>query len=308
MVNVKLLNYTKNGIEFVANSARVSGVGMFPCECKKDPGCVKCGGQGLREPMDMEIVSMILINDYSSALEYINFTLEISGLSKGNAAELLEHRIASHTGRSTRYNEESEFDWVIPPAIEDILEKYGIGIEEFKEKVNDKEAFKDFIYGLEDKVPEESLKAMKIVGSSIRKSKKSYRKLLDLGMGKESARYVTPFAMHTAYIYKINLRSLINFLGLRLCVRASPEMRDMASKMYKIGMETYPEIFRHLWCRGFTLGACPENMVRNSPQGKECPFKTKGSPVYIPTKDELRGKLDMAAFDKVRDGLLSRWK
>jgi len=45
-------------------------------------------------------------------------------------------------------------------------------------------------------------------------------------------------------------------------------MRELAMRMYKICVREYPVIFSSIWCRGFTLGVCPENKARPA----ECPF------------------------------------
>jgi flavin-dependent thymidylate synthase len=293
-----------NGITFVAHSARVSGVGKVPCECGGVSSCKRCSGSGLREPSDEEIFNMILENDYSSALEHVIFSFEIRGLSKGNAAELLEHRIASHTGRSTRYQSEAGFDFNLPPKVEEILRKHGIRKEEYKEMVLRGAAMPEHL-------PEQEREILRHYAEAIRCSQAAYEALLELGAGKESARYATPFAMHTAYTYTINLRSLINFFGLRLCVRASPEMRELAAKLYLAVREKFPQISR-VWCRGYNYAACPENEVRDSPQGKECPFKNPNSRVFIPTRKQIRKgialkKFDQRAFKRVKEELLRRW-
>jgi len=73
---------------------------------------------------------------------------------------------------------------------------------------------------------------------------------------------------------------------LRLCVRASPEIRELAMRMYKICLEEYPAIFSKIWCRGFTLGVCQENEVRPD----ECPFKK-----LVPKKREIKGRFEERA-------------
>ncbi|MEE9474808.1 MAG: FAD-dependent thymidylate synthase, partial [Candidatus Hydrothermarchaeaceae archaeon] len=118
----------------------------------------------------------------------------------------------------------------------------------------------------------------------------AYLDLKEMGISRESRRYVLPIAAHTNYVWTVNARSLLNFLGLRLCVRASPEIRDLARKLHDIVVGIYPEIFKDMGCRGQTLAVCPENEVRDSPQGKGCPHKVKGSKTYIPTKKEVREK------------------
>jgi len=207
-----LLRVTEEGLALVADAARVSG---FPSM------------QGMEA-----MVKLITDNDYSSVLEHICFTFDIVGISVALSRELLEHRIASHTARSTRYNGEEEFEYYIPGRLSSNEE------------------------------------AMRIYREAMKSANEAYVRLRGLGIGKEEARYVLPMALHTHYIVTMNVRSLINFFMLRLCVRASPEMRELAMRMYKICVREYPVIFSSIWCRGFTLGVCPENKARPA----ECPF------------------------------------
>jgi thymidylate synthase (FAD) len=201
---------------------------------------------------DEEIVRMVVENDYSSVLEHVSFTFDVSGISLALSRELLEHRIASHTARSTRYKEEADFEYYTPREL---------------------------------KKNEEALGYYK---KAIENQRKAYRELRSLGVSRESTRYVLPMAAHTNYVLTMNARSLINFLGLRLCVRASPEMRELAEKIYAIVVKLYPEIFKGIGCRGVNMSVCPENEVRDSAQARLCPYKVKGSKAYIPTKKEVR--------------------
>jgi len=212
-MEVKLLRVTEEGLALVADAARVSG---FPSM------------QGMEA-----MVKLITDNDYSSVLEHICFTFDIEGISVALSRELLEHRIASHTARSTRYNGEEEFEYYIPGRLSSNEE------------------------------------AMRIYREAMKSANEAYVRLRGLGIGKEEARYVLPMALHTHYIVTMNVRSLINFFMLRLCVRASPEMRELAMRMYKICVREYPVIFSSIWCRGFTSGVCPENKARPA----ECPFR-----------------------------------
>ncbi len=236
-MEVKLLRVTENGVELVARSARVSGV---------------------PEMEDEEVVRMIVENDYSSALEHIVFTFDISGISVAISRELLEHRIASHTARSTRYNKESGFEFVNPAKY---LPKY------LPENVRE-EFEREFIRAMEN-------------------ARKNYEKLYELvkkanlpdSVAREVSRYALPMATHTHYVWTVNARSLINFLMLRLCVRAAPEMRELASRIREIVVDIYPEIFSGVRCRGYTLGICPENEARP----KNCPYRNT-----IKTKKEIK--------------------
>lgn len=231
-MKVELLKYTKGGVELLTESARVSGV----------PESVK----------DAEIVRMLVENDYSSALEHIYFTFNLIDISVALSRELLEHRVASHTARSTRYIEEGDFKYYVPPEI---------------------------------KKDPKTLKYYSVVMDQL---SKVYSDLKSMGIPRESRRYVLPLAMYTNYIWTANARSLINFLGLRMCVRAAPEIRELAKKVHEAVVDVYPEIFKNIGCRGQNMAVCPENEVRDSPQGKDCPYKIKGSKAYIPTKKEIR--------------------
>ncbi len=231
MVKVKLLRYTPNGVQLIAESCRISGI----------PPDIP----------DEEVVRMVVENDYSSVLEHIVFTFDVSEISVAISRELLEHRIASHTARSTRYHVERDFGYVVPPPIR-----------------NDPEMVELF---------EKAMESARKCYSEI------FDKMIEKGYGKdvakEVARYTLPMATHTHYVWTINARSLINFLGLRLCKRAAPEIRELAQKVYDIVVEIYPEIFKGIRCRGFNLGVCPENVARP----KDCPYLE-----IIPTKMDVK--------------------
>jgi len=224
-IKIKLLDYYVPGrtsaTEFIAKVARISGV---PEELK-----------------DEEILEMIVENDYSSCLEHIIFTFDIT-ISKLIAPELLEHRISSHTAKSTRFTRNRDAGYVVPDAItkkKEFLQLYQIALDQ---------------------------------------SIKFYEELRHYGVSREIGRYILPMALKTRYIWSINARSLINFLGLRLCCRASPEMQKMAREILKYAREVCPEIFNHIECRGYNLGVCPENEVRP----KFCYHPE------IPTKKEIK--------------------
>ncbi len=230
-MKVELLRYTPDGIKLIAESCRISGI----------PPHIS----------DEDVIRMVVENDYGSVLEHIYFTFDISEISIALSRELLEHRIASHTARSTRFNLEKDFGYVIPSIIRDDEEI----TEMFKEAMEF--ARKSYI--------------------------KIYERMIQKGYSKsearEVARYVLPMAAHTHYVWTINARSLINFLGLRLCKRASPEIRELAKKIYDIVVKIYPEIFKNIGCRGYNLGLCPENEARP----KDCPYADK-----IPLKKDVK--------------------
>lgn len=194
------------------------------------------------------IIKLLIENDYGSVLEHITITFHISNISIAIARELLEHRIGiAHTGRSTRYNNEAEhFTYYVPPQLPDwAFEKY--------------------------------IKLMKQIESL-------YSLFLEKGIPKEKARYILPLAKHTEYVVSMNLRALRHFLSLRLCIRASPEIRQLAEMMKKKAAEIFPFV-NDFGCRGWNNGACPENEARP----RNCPFINK-----IKTAKEVKWSRSLA--------------
>jgi len=237
-----------------------------------------------------EVFRMIVKNDYGSALEHIIIKFDVK-ITKGNAPELLEHRIASHSGYSTRYikvykgidKEKPVYEVILPPNLMRDAEK--------------KEAF------------------IKTVSKNLQ----LYENLLASGVPKESARYILPFCLAVGiYHFTINLRSLLNLLGLRLCVRASPEFRCIASQLYFNLLNELPLLRGLVGCRGLMRGACPESDVTGVRVGKQhpsyppCPFRNRESEIFIPTIKELQSGIDVKEFNiekavEVQERIFKRW-
>jgi len=241
---------------------------------------------------DKDVFKMMVENDYGSALEHIIIKFDLK-MSKGNAPEFLEHRIVSHSGFSTRYIKVNEGIEKKEPSYEVILPLHLL----------------TDVYGLRQHD----------IGNSIAGSIEEYKSLLKRDVPREIARYVLPFAQAVGmYHVTINLRSLLNFLSLRLCVRASPEMRCIASQLYFQLIKLLPEIKGLIGCRGFMKGVCPESGVTGVRAGKQhpfypvCPFRNKKAEIFIPTQKQLRKGLSFKEFDKdmaviVQEKLFTQW-
>ncbi|MDI6730791.1 MAG: FAD-dependent thymidylate synthase [Candidatus Altarchaeum sp.] len=249
----------KEAFKEVVYSARISGV----------PDVVD----------DAQVFSMMVENDYGSALEHIIIKFDLK-MSKGNAPEFLEHRLVSHSGYSTRYIEVSK-------GIDKDSEGYEVIVP---------------LHLLSDEYKD---KTMKIITENLRAAISAYRKINKEGVPREIARYVLPFAIATGtYHVTINLRSLLNFLGLRLCVRTAPEIRSIASQIYFALTEKLPQLKGLIGCRGFMRGCCPESNVTGVRTGKQiksypvCIFKFTESEIYIPTIKEMRNNEKIIKFDK----------
>jgi len=206
-MDIRLINYTKDGYSLIANAVRITS-----------PEFDKLTNE--------EIVKRMVKHDYGSALEHVYFTFDLNDISVALSRELLEHRISSHTAKSTRYvSQQSEMKFFIPK-----------------------------------KIQNHSL--LSIYCQHMQETHKLY-KLLEMQIDRESARYVLPMALQCTYRWTVNVRSLINFFRLRLCKNASPEMQELAQKLYAIVVDVYPIIFCDVGCRGSFLGVCPEPKARS---------------------------------------------
>jgi len=213
-----------------------------------------------------EAFRMIVENDYTSAVEHIIIKFDLK-MTKGCAPEFLEHRIVSHTGYSTRYIKVSEGIDKKVPAFE-IIVPWHLLKPKTKRRKDQRKIFLE----------------------NIKKNLQNYDKFLKEGLPRESARYILPFCQAVGiYHVTINLRSLLNLLGLRLCVRASPEFRCLASQIYFNLIKKLPIMRGMVGCRGLMRGSCPEDKAR---ERSFCPFKDRTKDFFIPTIPEIRkGKL-----------------
>ena len=174
---------------------------------------------------DHKLVRYMVEHDYGSALEHVYFTFELKDISVALSRELLEHRIASHTAKSTRYvSQAEEMPVYIPPDVKESLRK-------------------DVI-------------------EHMQRTHELYKRV-EKEVSTESARYVLPLALECTYLWTVNCRSLLNFLRLRLCKNAAPEIRLMATKIKEEATKIYPEIFEDVGCRGSQWGVCPEPKKRS---------------------------------------------
>ena len=226
-MKVKLLNYTPDGEKLIASSAKL---------CYSPTGV-----EDIEKDLDDESIEKFLNNlikiGHLSPIEHISFTFAAEGVSRTLTHQLVRHRIASFSQQSQRYVKLDQFEYILPPAIEE-----------------DKEAKKLFVEAMEkDQEYYDSI------------SKRLFDKYLEDGMNKndaekksiEDARYVFPNACETKIVYTMNARSLMNFFSLRTCNRAQWEIRELATEMLKEVKAIYPVLFKNAGPE-CVRGKCPE--------------------------------------------------
>ncbi|MFH1454383.1 MAG: FAD-dependent thymidylate synthase [Armatimonadota bacterium] len=162
---------------------------------------------------------------HHSIFEHVSFTFGIEGISRVATHQLVRHRIASYSQQSQRY---VKFDkgasYIIPPSIKNNPE------------------------------------ALKLFEALIKEKEEAYKKLLDLGVLAEDARFVFPQASETKIVVTMNARELLHFFNLRCCRHAQWEIRAVAYKMLALAKKAAPAIFEK---------AGPPCFVKMCPEGDE---------------------------------------
>lgn len=130
---------------------------------------------------------------HGRVMEYVEIEVVLEGASARMMREIYTHIAGtSRLQSSTRYVDETNFDFFVPPKIDN--------------NAINKETYLNVMSAIDD----------------------GYFKLLNDGVSKEDAANVLPLGMNSKMVWKINLRSLVNFMNQRLCNRAYHEIRDFA--------------------------------------------------------------------------------
>lgn len=157
-----------------------------------------------------------------SVIEHASFTFSIEGISRACSHQLVRHRIASFTQQSQRYVKMEEVPFVTPPSI-----KKNRSAEELFEK-------------------------------SLKESAETYKKLLELNIIPEDARFVLPNATKTNLVMTMNARELLHFFNLRCCNRAQWEIREMAWSMLYLVLGVSSALFESSGPKCIVDGICNE--------------------------------------------------
>ena len=156
---------------------------------------------------------------HESLIEHASATFYIRA-SRALTHELVRHRLASYSQRSQRRVKESEPRYIVPPELGATVKNENGHAANF----GTHEIFE---------------KAMQDAWAA-------YRKLLNIGIKPEIARYVLPNACETQIVMTMNFRELRHFIKLRTSEMALPEMRVVASEISRIMKQQAPKVFGDL--------------------------------------------------------------
>lgn len=187
---------------------------------------------------------------HESPLEHASFTFAVEGVSRALLAQLTRHRLASYSVQSQRYVDKAEFDYIIPPAIE---EYGGAVLDEYIYMMRRIQTSYDF---LRLELTKYHTAELVDKGCALADAAAKAEKLAN-----EDARFVLPNACDTRIIFTMNARELHHFFRLRCCNRAQWEIRAMADEMLRLCREAAPLIFANAGASCATTGRCSEGSM-----------------------------------------------
>jgi thymidylate synthase (FAD) len=155
-------------------------------------------------------------------LGHLSFTFALEGISRACSHQLVRHRVASFSQQSQRYIQVRRLKMhvVAPPSV--------------------------------------TAKSPEIFDSLIGQASNAYQALVDAGIPREDARFVLPNATETNLLVTMDGRSLMHFFGLRCCIRAQWEVKELSDEMLRQVRKAEPELFSGAGPYCFQLGRCPE--------------------------------------------------
>lgn len=173
------------------------------------------------------LIKQVLGSGHTSTIEHASFTFAIEGVSRAMTHQLVRHRIASFSHQSQRYVDLSKdrLNFITPPTIK----------------------------GNKD-IEKEYKKTMKLI-------EKQYKRMIDLGIKPEDARYILPNACETKIVVTMNARSLHNFFSERCCTRAQWEIRQLANMMLVEVKKVAPILFQNAGATCETEKVCWEGKM-----------------------------------------------
>ena len=196
MTKVRLVNYTsdaKNLLIFTKNTRLFDSEDSYK-EVSAWP----------EEKKQAELDYML--KTIKSSWEFIDYTFELSGVSRGFTHQFVRTRQASYAQQSLRVVKKEGFDYVVP--------------ERLKQPGNE-QALKTYRH------------AMELINQH-------YETLLEQGIPAEDARGILPTNICTKIIAKFNLRTLHETAKSRLSPRAQHEMRETFKLMVDEVVKVHP--------------------------------------------------------------------
>jgi len=202
-MNVKLISVTPDAEKTMAYVARVSNPNN-----QENPNYAK-------------LLAYCIKHNHWSVFEQAFMTLEIE-TTRGLAAQILRHRSFTYQEFSQRYADSS--------LLSDTIPMFDLRRQDTKNRQNSIDDVDDFTrQEFEIKIRKHFDDAMIL-----------YQSMLDMGIAKESARFVLPLATPTRLYMSGSVRSWAHYITLRSANGTQKEHMDIAEACKKIFVEQFP--------------------------------------------------------------------
>ncbi len=155
-------------------------------------------------------IRMIVKSGHHSVLEHASATFRITGGSRSFTHQLVRHRMASFSQQSQRYVSEERFNIITPPSIR------------------------------------QNEEALALYNDCMEQCRQTYKKLKELEIRKEDARFVLPNAVESEIVVTANFREWRHIISLRGDKSAQWEIREICRMILEKLAEKAPTVFEDL--------------------------------------------------------------
>ena len=159
---------------------------------------------------EKDLIAKAIRDKTFDVIEHAVFMFEIEGISRICSHQLVRHRIASYDQESQRFSAVEKEDFVVPNSIRGNPE------------------------------------ALKIYEDVLMSSVEAFKKMKELEVPKEDARFVLPQSIGTKLVITANARSLMHFFWQRTASQAQWEIRELAEMMLVECKKVAPSIFKEV--------------------------------------------------------------
>jgi len=171
---------------------------------------------GKMSDRDQKLISFLMQHNHSSPFEHNQLSFRIKA-PIFVARQWMRHRMNSYNEISYRYVKVGT-EFYIPKTWR------------YQDANNKQSSLGSF----------EDAQLLEMYKKGLEESYKQYNALLDAGVCREQARALLPVATYTEFIFTCNLRSLMNFLQLRLGHGAQLEIREYAKALLSLAFPHFP--------------------------------------------------------------------
>jgi len=156
------------------------------------------------------LIRRVVESGHHSVLEHVSATFRMTGVSRAMTHQLVRHRLCSFTQQSQRYVDEKKFGFVEPESIR------------------------------------KSPAAHELFQRAMDEAREAYRRLQELGVRNEDARFVLPNAVESQIVVTANLREWRHIVELRCRPGSQWEIRRACGEVLRLLKQHVPTAFEDL--------------------------------------------------------------